>query len=305
MSEVRSMGAPLREVQLSGLDYLAAVTALLQRTRAAHPTQGLYEAADLQWWWRRPRTTDAMPQLFWFDRDDRPEAAVIATQWDGRVSLDPLLLPGSHPDLVGHAMARALAHAGEWGLDTVEMEVDRKDHALQEVLARHGFEITEPGLMVEAWLDADDRPTVSPLPAGYRTVTRAEITDRPHHLTTRNGPAAEERLQQTSLYRADLDLAVLDTDDDYAAYGVFWHDPVTATGLVEPMRTEEVHQRRGLARHVLTSGIDRLAAAGAERIKICFASENPAASHLYQSVGFRPVKETDVYGGRTQAPAAT
>jgi len=37
---------------------LEAVTALLQRVRSAHPTAGLYEAADLQWWWRTPRSTD-------------------------------------------------------------------------------------------------------------------------------------------------------------------------------------------------------------------------------------------------------
>lgn len=36
------------------------------------------------------------------------------------------------------------------------------------------------------------------------------------------------------------------------------------------MRTEDDHQRRGLARHVLTTGIGRLAESGAERIKICF-----------------------------------
>ena len=48
-------------------------------------------------------------------------------------------------------------------------------------------------------------------------------------------------------------------DGGVAAYGLFWFDPATATGLVEPMRTEDDHQRRGLARHVLTAGVDLLA----------------------------------------------
>ena len=60
------------------------------------------------------------------------------------------------------------------------------------------------------------------------------------------------------------------------------------------MRTEADHQRRGLARHVLTTGIDRLTKAGATRIKICFEPDNPASSHLYLSVGFEPVRQTDV-----------
>ena len=50
---------------LVGFQYLEAVTLLLQRIRSADPTAGLYEAADLQWWWsQRPRATDNLPQLF-------------------------------------------------------------------------------------------------------------------------------------------------------------------------------------------------------------------------------------------------
>lgn len=73
------------------------------------------------------------------------------------------------------------------------------------------------------------------------------------------------------------------------------------TGLVEPIRTEDDHQRRGLARHVLTAGIERLAEAGARRIKICYEPGNPASSHLYLSVGFQPVRQTDVFSGPTSA----
>jgi GNAT superfamily N-acetyltransferase len=95
-----------------------------------------------------------------------------------------------------------------------------------------------------------------------------------------------------------MDLVVLDNLDSVAAYGLFWFDPETTTGLVEPMRTEDDHQRKGLARHVLTSGIDLLAKAGAERIKIVFLTTNPAARGLYLSVGFEPVNETVVFSHR-------
>jgi GNAT superfamily N-acetyltransferase len=80
-----------------------------------------------------------------------------------------------------------------------------------------------------------------------------------------------------------------------------WYDPATATGLVEPMRTEDDHQRRGLARHVLTTGIDLLARAGAARIKIIVEHDNPAARNLYLGVGFEPVKQTVIASGRTDA----
>jgi predicted N-acetyltransferase YhbS len=129
---------------------------------------------------------------------------------------------------------------------------------------------------------------------------------RPHHMTNagRNHPDVEPRLRQTSLYRPDLDLVIHDSQDSVAAYGLFWHDPVSATGLVEPMRTEEDHQQRGLARHILTAGIDLLAAAGAERIKICYELDNPASKSLYLSAGFEPVRQTVVYSRGAEAPAS-
>ena len=55
-------------------------------------------------------------------------------------------------------------------------------------------------------------------------------------------------------------MRVLAPDGDVAAYAVFWFDPVSATGLVEPMRTDDSHQRRGLAlagaNHRASSGPD-------------------------------------------------
>jgi RimJ/RimL family protein N-acetyltransferase len=282
-----------------GADYLGAASALLRRVRVAHPTEGLFEAADLQWWWRVPRSTDDLDQLFWFD-DDGPVAAVIITEWSDWVSLDPIVMPGVAPDRVAFVVERGLAHAAEMGFIDVQLEVGRADRVLREVLHRHGFVIKEIGV-VESWLAADARPAVARLPDGYRSPSRVDTMHLPHHMIGRSGPDVERRLRETSLYRPDLDLVVLDDADRVAACGLFWYDPETATGLVEPMRTEDEHQQRGLARHVLTTGIALLAEAGAERIKICFEPHNPASSQLYLSVGFEPVNETDVFAGRTVA----
>lgn len=125
--------------------------------------------------------------------------------------------------------------------------------------------------------------------------------NRPHRMTQPRRPDVEQRLLQTSLYRSDLDLLVLDSADNIAAYGLFWHDPKTSTGVVEPMRTQDDYQRRGLARHILTTGVDLLAEAGAGRISITFEPENPASSHLYRSTGFQPHRQTDVFSGRASA----
>jgi len=291
----------VREEHRVGLDYLEDVTVLLQRIRGAHPTAGLYEAADMQWWWaQRPRPTDNLPQLFWFDHLGRPEAAVIATDSGDRVQLDPIVMPHAAPDLVAHVIKRGLDHASELEIEVVCLEVDCADDVLCDVLIGHGFTIEEDGV-VESWLAADARPQISPLHEGYRLSSRLETMQRPHHMISlkRGHPDPELRLRQTSLYRPDFDLVIHDSSDSVAAYGLFWYDPETATGLVEPMRTEDDYQRRGLARNILTTGLDLLAEAGAKRIKICYEPDNPASGSLYVSVGFEPDRQTVIFSRRT------
>jgi GNAT superfamily N-acetyltransferase len=295
----------MREQHWAGVHYLEVATALMHRVRSVHPTKGLYEAADLHWWWSTPRPTDNLRQLFWFDHLGRPEAAVIATDWGDGISLDPIVMPDATPDWVAHVIERGLAHASESELGAIDIMVDRADDVMREVLVGHGFAIEEDGMVdVESWLAADARPEISPLRHDYRLSSRLDTMLRPHHMIHRSGPDVETRLRQTSLYRPDLDLLVLDSRDRVAAYGLFWFDPETATGLVEPMRTEDDHQRRGLARHLLTAGIDLLAKAGAVRIKIVFRPDNPAARGLYLSVGFEPVKQTAVLSRRAGARAS-
>jgi GNAT superfamily N-acetyltransferase len=136
------------------------------------------------------------------------------------------------------------------------------------------------------WMEAAARPAPEPLPAGYRLVSYAQRSGTPHWMVKRGGEHITARLAQCSLYRPDLDLAVVTDADEVAAYGLFWPDPVTRVGLVEPMRTEDSHQRRGLARRVLLAGLDRLAAAGCTRLKIGFMDDNPAAQRCYLGAGF-------------------
>lgn len=280
----------MREEYRAGIQSLEEVTTLLRRVRAAHPTAGVYEAADFQWRWRKPRSTDTFPQLFWYDHRGQPEAAVIATDEVDAISLDPILMPDANPDRIDHVVERGLVHATVSGSDVFDFVVDRADDAMIEVLAGRGFTRIEDE-MVDSWLPAGARPEISILPSDYRLADRRDMVSVPHHMTARNGPDVEERLRQTQLYRPDLDLVVLDSDDRVASYGLFWFDPETATGLVEPMRTEDNHQGRGLGRHVLTTGINLVFDAGATRIKIAWEPHNLPAHTLYTSIGFNTTRK--------------
>lgn len=150
-------------------------------------------------------------------------------------------------------------------------------------------------------MKADDRPAVAALPEGFALVDRARETTKPHPMRRRNGERVEARLRQCSLYDPALDLAVEAADGDVAGYALFWLDRVTEVGLVEPMRVEEAYQQRGLARALLTAGLDRLAKRGARRLKVGYATD--AAQALYVGAGFRVTSTNRSYSWRR--PVAT
>jgi GNAT superfamily N-acetyltransferase len=134
---------------------------------------------------------------------------------------------------------------------------------------------------------------VAVLPDGFVLTDRAQRPGAPHPIVARNGAEVEARLQTCSLYDPALDLAVVTAAGDVAGYALFWFDPVTGVGLVEPVRVEEQYWRRGLARAMLTAGIDRLVQRGARRLKIGYATE-PART-LYRSIGFRETASASAY----------
>lgn len=281
----------VREVRAAGLEALTLTTALLQRARRADPLAGLWEAADPQWWWRQPRRSDEVDELFWVD-DEGPVAGVLLTSWtDDDWQSDPVSVPhttGPEPDVVWQ---RALELGAEHSPSGFDVPVTDDDRTFTDLAARSG--LTAGDRDSTAWMDANDRPAVSAPADGFVLVDRTQRRDAPHPLRHRNGERVAQRLEQCSLYDPALDLAVETTDGRDAGQSVYWFDPTTKVGLVEPVRVEDEFQRRGLARAMLCAGIDRLVARGAQRVKVSYETE--AAGALYEGVGFRTMSTATWY----------
>lgn len=287
---VRQMTEALRS--LSGFEYLATAVALLRRVRLEHQTAGVWEAADYEWWWRKQRTTDA-DQLFWFEQGE-PYAAATLTDWGRSTALDILTMPNANAGLVAEVFHTGLQHATKTGHSTIEVMVDDENDVLIGLLTSANFSRL-PDAGSSAWMDAADRPQISPLADGFSLLSRHDLREQPHHYIAKNGVDVEQRLNETSMYRADLDLAAVDQSGDVVGYGLFWFDPVTGVGFVEPLGVDEEYRRLGIAQHILTSGLDKLAAAGAERLKINFENDNPASATLYPSLGFSVEMATSIF----------
>ncbi len=289
----------IHEVWVSGLEYLALSSELLQRARLADAEAGVWEAPDLQWWWRTPRRSDVIDQRFWID-DEGPVAGVVLTDWGRAWGCDPIVVPGVSTVQLPTVWARAVEAIDALGLEAVEVLARDDDFELLGLLAGAGF-VADDDRSGVTWMDAQDRPEVAALPEGFALVDRAQETTRPHPMRRRSGEAVEARLQQCSLYDPTLDLAVEAADGRAAGYALFWFDPVTEVGMVEPMRVEDAYQRRGLARALLTAGLDRLARRGARRLKVGYGTD--VARGLYVGAGFRVTSTSRSYSWRR--PVAT
>ena len=246
-----------------------------------------------------------MEQLFWVDANGRDVAATLLTDWGGYWGLDPIVVPGAE-EALAQIWPAALALLPDLpdGPD-VNMYVVDDDADLITLATEAGFS-PQGDRGATCWMPVDRRPGVTKLPSGYRLCDRVIDAERPHPMIPRNGAQVADRLAGTGLYRPELDLCVRDQRGAVAAYGLFWFDPVTAVGFVEPMRTEDAHQGRGIARCVLAAGLDRLAALGAHRMKVNFELSNPAATQLYRSAGFERISTHTGYRrpGRPVARAA-
>jgi GNAT superfamily N-acetyltransferase len=269
----------VRRELLRGLRRLNATTTVLQRARLADPHSGMWEAADVQWWWRRPRATDELALPVWFD-EVGPVAAAGLTSWEDTWQADVFAVPSivKEEDVWAATLEATAGHRGE----ALEVLVHEDNAPLVDLALQSGFAMTEE-LSGTAWMDADHRPPVAHV-NGFEIVDRVACAHRPHPMIVRSGELVEQRLQQGSLYDPTLDLAVEDADGSVAGYALFWFDHATLVGLLEPMRVEDDYQRRGLARMLLTNGLDRLARKGARRLKVGF--ETDAARNLYLGAGF-------------------
>jgi mycothiol synthase len=89
-------------------------------------------------------------------------------------------------------------------------------------------------------------------------------------------------IQAAPLYRRDLDLVAIAPEGDIAAFITAWYDDVTRCGIFEPVGTMPDHQRRGLARSLLSEGMRRLKRMGATLVMTSGGTLH--ANALYQSV---------------------
>lgn len=281
----------IREIPATGTESLNLATELLQRTRLAHSTAGVWEAADFQWSSRIPRESDQMEQTFWVD-DQGPVAAILITSSaKGSWQLDPMRVPGQNKPDPEALWNRTLATTRRFPKQLFSIPISDDDKVLQDLAKTSGLKQEDQDFT--AWMSAGNGPEVTPIADGFTITDRSKRPVDPHPMADRNGSEVGARLMQCGLYDPALDLCIQTNSGKIAGYSLYWFDPVTRIGLIEPVRVHDSFQRKGLARAMVTEGISRLIAKGAERLKVSWETE--AAGALYQRVGFQLQSTTSWY----------
>jgi ribosomal protein S18 acetylase RimI-like enzyme len=95
-------------------------------------------------------------------------------------------------------------------------------------------------------------------------------------------------------YVPDLDLVAVAPDSRLAGFCICWfgrHSGGAAGGQIEPMGIRPEFTRLGLGRAILSEGLRRLIRHGATRIYVETDNYRDAARSLYESVGFRVIRD--------------
>ena len=94
------------------------------------------------------------------------------------------------------------------------------------------------------------------------------------------------KVMRTPGFKIEHELVVVVPDGRYAAFIVYWLDPISGSGLFEPVGCHEEFQRRGLATALMVEAMQRMKTAGMTHALVTYTNNNLPAQKLYTSLGF-------------------
>jgi ribosomal protein S18 acetylase RimI-like enzyme len=272
------------------IDDLRTATDLMSAAWRSGAATVAESPAAIEWWYALSFPDPLSDHLRLWSDDGRP----VAWSWHEPPEIETHVWTGDAEADVAAYRALLTAILDETGEGELGAFAAEDDAASIGVLAALGF--TPEGRRLSQWQRrASDGPlAVPPLPDGYRIrglrgadefPARVEL-HRAAFPTSRLTVEKYERLLTVPHYRIEDDVVVEAADGSLAAYALGWLDPIGGVAEFEPVGTHPDHQRRGLSRALLTSGLQRFFDAGARIVQVYSDASEAPAEALYEATGF-------------------
>lgn len=295
---------------------LEKMLSILIEGRKANNGAYYVHTGDLSWW------------LFYHDPEEPLwEQIALWEDDDGQLLGWALFTPGEgyfdvfvHPSLTGTQQAGQM-HA--WAEEQIAEKVKARggktirvmwifetDVARRQLLEERGFSLAGPdphlGQMIYFTRSLAEPCTTPPLPDGFVVRSTAGEREVEARAAAQYGAfqskweweryvARFRRFMQSPVYDPERDVAAVAPDGRFAAFCIFWLDPVNKVGLFEPVGAHPDFQKKGLGKAVLLEGLRRMKTNGLETAIVCAEADNEAAIKLYESVGFRVANKLCMY----------
>jgi len=231
-----------------------------------------------------------------------------------------------HPEADSGLAARVLAWAAErarraldtaYGRPTWFASAFAGDEARRQTLETAGYySVADSG--ENAWSQvrlrrAGPPPEAAPLPEGFAIRPLAGEEEVEAYVELHQ--AVFESKNMTTAWRArtlrrpeyvpGLDLVAVAPGGRLAGFCVGWLDraAAAASGQIEPLGVHADYQKLGLGRALLSEGVRRLHAHGAEQVFVQTDDDREAAFHLYTAAGFQVERQVVMFRKDIAAPS--
>jgi len=249
---------------------------------------------EIDWW----RSTTNDPHLMsnvqlWFDAI----GTLVAFTWPRNDQIEVMIHP-NHRELERQILPNAEAAFVQKGtarsLHFLSYEQDlARNASLQEL----GYHRVDEEYLACHRMKLTNELSARPLPAGYIVrgfAGESEIESRVEahrsaFQSTKMTVEKHRKVMTSPTYRQDLDIVCASADGAIAACTIVWIDETNRAGIFEPVACHVDHQRRGLARAVMSEGLRRLHALGARTAYVMSNSDDSPGAHTYRSLGFEMI----------------
>lgn len=175
---------------------------------------------------------------------------------------------------------------------TLAISVAATDQQRIDRLRALGYQPQPPQYMTT--IKSLDRPLSKPsVPEGFGLRSVAAESEAGLVADVHNGSFGSSwteaeylKVMRTPGFKVDHELVAVAPDGRFAAFVIYWLDPISRSGLFEPVGCHEAFQRRGLATALMVEGMERMMAAGMTKALVTYKIDNLPAKRLYSSLGF-------------------